>query len=238
MNRLNYIKETFFCIENAQGARDRWLIKQLSNLPNNSKLLDAGCGNQPYKQHCEHLEYLTQDFGQYDGEGSGEGMQYGEEWHYGKLDYIGDIWNIDEKDNTFDAVLCSEVFEHIPYPSQTFGELARLLKKGGKLIITAPYACLPHMQPYFHYSGFSDEFYKYHCEKHGLELVEIDVNNNMFGFLFQELKRASTLIKSTPVKLLYYAMFCCVAPFIKLLMKTYKGESPIHLGYHIVAIKK
>jgi len=53
-------------------------------------------------------------------------------YQYGKLDYVGDIWNIDVADNTFDAVLCTEVFEHIPYPNDTVAELSRLIKPGGK----------------------------------------------------------------------------------------------------------
>ena len=29
------------------------------------------------------------------------------------LDYVGDIWEIEERDDSFDAILCTEVFEHI-----------------------------------------------------------------------------------------------------------------------------
>ena len=38
---------------------------------------------------------------------------------YPKIDYKGDIWDINEKDNSFDAILCTEVFEHIQYPEKT-----------------------------------------------------------------------------------------------------------------------
>ena len=42
---------------------------------------------------------------------------------------MGDIWDIKEKNNVFDAILCTEVFEHIPYPNETIKEFSRLLKK-------------------------------------------------------------------------------------------------------------
>lgn len=52
-------------------------------------------------------------------------------YNYGLLDYVGDIWDINEVDDSFDAILCKEVFEHIPYPNETLKEFARLLKSGG-----------------------------------------------------------------------------------------------------------
>jgi len=67
---------------------------------------------------------------------------------------------VGEKDGFFDAILCTEVFEHIPFPIETTKEFARLLKPGGKLILTAPANCLRHMDPYFFYSGFSDRFFE------------------------------------------------------------------------------
>ena len=41
-------------------------------------------------------------------------------------------------DESFDAVVCLEGIEHILHPESLFSELARVLKKGGILIITTP----------------------------------------------------------------------------------------------------
>ena len=122
---------------NNQYARDDFVIAELKKLRNGSLILDAGCGSQRYREHCAHLNYKAQDFGQYttnlktvigsDGVGGKEG------YRYGQLDYVGDIWDISEKDDAFDAILCTEVFEHIPHPSQTIQEFSRLLKKMGHL---------------------------------------------------------------------------------------------------------
>ena len=51
-----------------------------------------------------------------DGIGGEEGYKYG------ALDYVGDIWDIKEKSSTFDTILCTEVFEHIPHPIETLKE--------------------------------------------------------------------------------------------------------------------
>ena len=144
------IKELILNYFDSQKIRDKFIKNELSKLPNGSLLLDAGCGSQPYKEDCNHLKYLAQDFGQYksdervsftDGAGGGSGYKYG------KIDYLGDIWKIDERDGFFDVILCTEVFEHIPYPVETIKEFSRLLKKNGLLILTAPSNCLRHMDP-------------------------------------------------------------------------------------------
>lgn len=235
---FNKIKNIFFSIENPAEERCRWVESKLKALKDGSKLLDAGCGTQGYRKFCNHLNYKAQDFGGYDGEGNGEGLQDGDKWFYGDLDYKGNIWDIDEKDETFDAIMCTEVLEHIPYPNETFKEFSRLLKKGGTLIVTAPYACLPHMEPYFHYSGFSEDYYKHVCAENGLEIKALDYNNNTFGFLFQELKRGYNYIDSKFLRIIYMIMFVFCGPFLKFLMKKTHKKTPLHIGYMVVATKK
>lgn len=51
---------------------------------------------------------------------------------------VGSILEIPFDDNYFDIVLCTEVIEHTPDPKIAVAELARVVKKGGILIITVP----------------------------------------------------------------------------------------------------
>lgn len=237
MNIFSKIKQIFFVIDIPEVTRRLWIENEIKKLPEDTFLLDAGCGNQPYKEFYEHLKHATQDFAQYDGAGNGEGMQNGEEWGYGELDYTGNIWEIDEKDKTFDAVMCTEVIEHVPYPNETIAELSRLLKPGGKLILTAPFASLPHMQPYFFYPGFSADYYKYFCEKNGLKIIKLEQISNSYGYVFMELKRLHEILKPGFTKPLYYISFAVVAPVLKLLMLKCKDDTPVHQGYMLVAEK-
>ena len=88
------------------------LSDNLMTIPRGYKILDAGAGELRFKPDCDHLQYVAQDFGQYEGTGD-EGLQTGE-WDNSRLDIISDITEIPVDDESFDAILCSEVFEHIP----------------------------------------------------------------------------------------------------------------------------
>ena len=50
----------------------------------------------------------------------------------------GDIRALPYKDESFDAVICSEVLEHVAYEPSIFSELRRVLRKDGLLIVGTP----------------------------------------------------------------------------------------------------
>ncbi len=49
-----------------------------------------------------------------------------------------DVTSLPFKDNSFDAVICSEVLEHIPDDSTAFSELIRIVKPGKTLAVSVP----------------------------------------------------------------------------------------------------
>jgi SAM-dependent methyltransferase len=49
---------------------------------------------------------------------------------------------------SFDAVLCTEVLEHLPTPARTLSEARRVLKDGGWLLLTTPFQYHAHQRPY------------------------------------------------------------------------------------------
>ncbi len=171
-----------------QSTREAWLKKTLLKVPEGDRILDAGAGELKYKTFCTHLEYVSQDFAQYNGQGDGQGLQTGS-WDQTRLDIVSDITKIPEPDASFDAVMCIEVLEHIPYPVDALRELARLLRPGGYLIVTAPFCSLTHMAPYFFQTGYSRYFYEYWFEKSGLSIIDLQHNGNYFEYLAQEIRR-------------------------------------------------
>ncbi len=57
--------------------RQAWLKKTLTALPAGSRILDAGACELKKRPHCRQLDYVSQDFCQYQGCGEtiNEGLQ-------------------------------------------------------------------------------------------------------------------------------------------------------------------
>ncbi len=58
-----------------ETTRDAWVRQQLRALPAGWRILDAGGGEQPYRDACAHLDYVAQDFGSYDPKQQDTGLQ-------------------------------------------------------------------------------------------------------------------------------------------------------------------
>ena len=171
-----------------EETRLNWLQETLKKIPSGSRILDAGAGELAQKKFCIHLKYVSQDFAQYDGKGNNAGLQM-QNWDNSKLDIVSDIIDIPEPDASFNAIMCIEVFEHLPEPIAAIKEFSRLLKKNGTLILTAPFCSLTHFAPYHFYSGFNKYFYEKHLTENGFEICEISPNGDYFEYLAQELRR-------------------------------------------------
>ncbi len=173
-------------------TRERWLEASLLRILPGSRILDAGAGTQRYRKFCGHLRYVSQDLAQYDGAGDSTGLQTGT-FDFGTLDHVCDIGAIPESSGSFDAIMCIEVFEHLPDPQPALAEFARLLRPGGYLLITSPFCSLTHFAPYHYASGFSRYWYERHLREHGFTSIEIEANGNFFEFLAQEIYRLPTV---------------------------------------------
>ena len=112
---------------------DSWIKKKLAEIESGKSILDAGAGNLRWKTFCSHLKYTSQDFAQYDAKSCSIGLQ-SEDWTYPSIDIVSDITDIPVPDESFDFVLCTEVFEHLPNPNAALKELVRVTKRGGTFI--------------------------------------------------------------------------------------------------------
>ncbi|MEI8137146.1 MAG: class I SAM-dependent methyltransferase [Bacteroidota bacterium] len=225
---------------NEQNRID-WVKQTLESLPKGLRILDAGAGEQQFKQYCSHLKYVSQDFAQYDPKQIKKGLQM-PAWDYGKLDIISDINNIPEPNESFDAILCTEVFEHIPEPIMAIKEFGRLIKKNGTLIITAPFCSMTHFAPYHYYSGFNRFFYEKHLLENSFEISTIKCNGNYFDYVNQELSRSPYVgeeyskIKITKIESLALKI---ISKMLLRFSKNDKGSSELqNFGFHIIATKK
>ena len=223
-----------------QRVREAWLEAALRAVPAGRRILDAGAGTQQYRRFCGHLRYVSQDFGQYDGQGDAAGLQTGE-FDYGKLDIVSDITEIPEADRSFDAVMCVEVLEHVPRPDSAVAEFSRLLRPGGELIVTAPFCSLTHMAPYHFATGLSRYWYETHLPAVGLQVVEITPNGNFFEFLSQELRRLDSTATRYAESGLGTAHRLAILALQRRLRELSRADSGSHellcFGYHVRGVK-
>jgi len=231
---ISRLKAHFRPLVNNAIPRREWVRARLSELPDDALLLDAGCGEQQYREYCGRLQYRGQDFGKFEVD-EAKGLAASDtKWNYGELDYVGNIWDIDEKDATFDAILCTEVLEHVPEAGDTILEFGRLLKSGGKLFLTVPSNSLRHQDPYYFVAGYSDHYLRYWLEKAGFSEIEIEPQGDYHQWLMCEdlrsMRSGSLLAK--------------VALFPAFLYRYWKQRTPtaesiatLCLGYHVTAVR-
>lgn len=172
--------------------REVWVKNRLSEIPEGYEILDAGAGDQHHKPWCSHLKYTAQDLGEYDGVGNGVGLQTNT-YNYGKLDIISRIEELPCANESFYAVLCTEVLEHIPNPEEAIKEIARVLKPEGRLILTAPFCSITHFAPFYFETGFSEYWYKKVLPLYGLRIEMLQNYGDYFEYLAQEIHRIYTV---------------------------------------------
>ena len=223
---------------NNKRNRQAWLKKTLADIPSGSRILDAGAGELRKKPLCDHLEYVSQDLCQYDGKGDGLGLQKGQ-WDTTRIDLVCDINAIPEPDASFDAILCSEVLEHLPDPLKALDEFSRLLKPAGKLILTAPFSSLVHFAPQHFCTGFSRYWYEHQLPMRGFEIEELSPNGDWFAYCQQELMRLGSVARRYGDKTwpLAFGLMILGALYFKI-RRGKRADDLACFGWHCVAIKK
>ncbi len=61
--------------------------------------------------------------------------------------FCADINRLIFRENTFDYIIATEIFEHLPAPQGAISELGRIAKNGAYLLISVPY------EPFFHWGN-------------------------------------------------------------------------------------
>lgn len=222
--------------------RDRWVRARALEVPAGARVLDVGAGSCPYREAFAHCRYETQDFTQL----KPEQLRYG---GYGGIDHVCDARAIPVPDHSFDAVLCTEVLEHVPDPVAVVRELGRVLKPGGRLILTAPLGSGIHQAPYHFYGGFTPYWYQRFLVEAGFGDIQVEANGGSLLFYGQESIR---FLRTTrpfmdlplPTSLWWALLWLALLPILGVLVPVLSHLLDRHdqaryqtVGYHVTAVK-
>lgn len=101
-------------------------------------ILDFGCGSKPYESLFTAADSYV-----------GVDIQVSGHDHAGsKVDFYYDGTTLPFADARFDVVVCFEVFEHVFNLPDVLAEIRRVLKPGGQVLVTVPFAWDEHEVPY------------------------------------------------------------------------------------------
>ena len=163
-----------------------------------SIVVDVGCGQSPYRA-------MLSGFAHYIGLDSPGRPDSGS-----RPDLMGDALALPLRAFSVDAVVCTEVIEHVVDPAQLLAEAHRVLKSGGSLILSAPFTWHLHDEPhdYFRFTRYGAE---YLLQQAGFEMVEAvpvgglwaRVGLTMIAGLNRVNRGPTRILTELPVRLLY-----------------------------------
>ena len=125
------------------------------------RLLDIGCGNKDkqYLAGNNIKEYV--------------GLDHEDCMHdQSKIDIYASAYDIPEKDQSFDSIICTAVLEHLEEPLIALKESCRVLKSDGYAIYTVPFFWHLHEEPrdFYRYTKYG---LNYLFESAGYEVIEL-----------------------------------------------------------------
>ncbi len=171
----------------------RWYVTRFvrsvaDRLPPGALLLDAGAGECAYRTSFAHCRYVAMDLA------IGEAT-----WNYANLDSLARLDGLPLADESVDAILCTQVLEHLEWPREAVREFHRVLKPGGVLYLTAPMAQAEHQVPFdfFRYTSFG---LKTILLEAGFEAPRIDPFGGMPARLAYELPRIMALFPGSGLR--------------------------------------
>jgi SAM-dependent methyltransferase len=151
---------------------DRYLLKK--QIKKNAHfisgvVLDAGSGEtRRYKSFFKFDKYLTLDIRSNSG-----------------ADIIGSVENIPLDNNSIDAIVSTQVLEHVKNPQKAIEEFFRILRDDGYCLVTVPQVSELHEEPndYFRFTKFGlEELF----QKAGFKIILIEKRGGFWTLRAQE----------------------------------------------------
>lgn len=207
-----------------------------AELPRDTRVLDAGAGEAPYAELFAHCEYVTADWP--------NSVHAGAQ----RAHISASLERLPVPAESFGAVLCTEVLEHIARPEAVLAELNRVLAPGSRICLTVPFVWPLHEEPF--------DFYRYSphalagmLQAAGFTEVSVAPRTGFMTTLAQLAEMTHWLypgevsgIRALQVRVCLRLMRACGRPFVWLAKRNPSLDRelvgvPLPLGYVALASK-
>ena len=154
-------------------------------------------------------------------------------------DVVCDVQDMHLEKESFDSIKATELFEHVENPELGLKECCRVLKKGGYMVISAPFFFPIHSAPH-DYQRWTEYKWRVELKKAGFEIEQLVVMGRYFTVLSDTVK---VFVRSLPRFIKY---FCYISyPALDLLtrldslraVKEHKYLGECTTGYFMVVKK-
>lgn len=233
LKKIRFFISPYFLIRHYLLRDIKYFVKKYKF---EGRVLDFGCGQKPFKDLFGFSDYRGIDFKNYsrnsDFPESKPDYFFDEEYSKTLLLPFGD--------ESFDNAVSFQVLEHHKNPEKMIGEMARITKKGGLLLVSCPFLYGIHEEP----NDFQ-RYTKYKLKglfgKNNCEIIKIKEEGSLFSVVSMLLNEhlGSFAAKNKPcyflaaVIFLPFLLFQYLSLFLDKLVKSEK----IFINYMIIARK-
>lgn len=142
--RMREFYETSETYKGLLDAHDESYLQHYMELvlryaPTTSKILDLGCGTGISSRLLNQAGYdvVGTDI-------SSLFLNEAKNWENEKLRYqVCDVMELPYEDDSFDVICSNELIEHLPDVETALNEMVRIVRKGGRIILSGPNLCSP-----------------------------------------------------------------------------------------------
>jgi SAM-dependent methyltransferase len=163
----------------------RFVARAAATLPPGATVLDVGAGDAPYRELFSHVRYRTLEWEASAHEGAAA------------ADIVASADSIPLGDEEVDAVLLTQVLEHVADPLVVLGELHRVLRSGGQILLTVPLVWQLHELPNDYYR-YTEGGVRHLLERCGFADIEVRPRNDCFTTVAQLLSNLGEVMGRDP----------------------------------------